>query len=115
MSLLPPQPARSILELTHPPPRFGEIMTAPFELHVSEKAARAPTKLADDELSEEEIDRPLNLNSSIFALRKRVSDGHSYYTPPSLVNRHFTSTGADATLRAFADCGTGGRWRSRYD
>ena len=89
VSLLPPQPARSILELTHPPPRFGEIMTAPFELHVSEKAARAPTKLADDELSEEEIDRPLNLNSSIFALRKRVSDGHSYYTPPSLVNRAF--------------------------
>jgi hypothetical protein len=62
------------------------VRTDPFVLHVRGKASAAPSSASAPSAADA---KPLKLLTSIFAPRKRHSDGHSFYTTDDVVGRAF--------------------------
>ena len=86
VALLAPQPVKSVLDQTNPPPTFGVITTEPFTLRVDEKKA-APAQVGDGPIKP--MEPPFKLEGSMFSQRKKLSNSHSFYTTPQIIGRAF--------------------------
>ena len=91
--LIPPKPiVATLVPYTAPAPEFGVIEVEPFTLGVVEPMrVKTPASSADavDGDREEKKGPPLVLEKSVFANRRRTSDGHSYFATPAIVSRAF--------------------------
>lgn len=82
VELVAPTPiVATLVPWTAPPPNFGVIDIEPFHLSVLEVVEKPE--------GEKEKKKPLVLEKSQFANRRRTSDGHSFFTTPAITGRAF--------------------------